>query len=53
MLSDWGALYGGLEYATSGLDVGMPIAWSWGKTLVEAVQRGSFPESRITDMALR
>lgn len=53
VVSDWGALYGGLEYATSGLDMGMPDAGTWGKTLVSAVQNGSFPESRVTDMATR
>ncbi|KAK2599038.1 hypothetical protein QQS21_005505 [Conoideocrella luteorostrata] len=53
IVSDWGALYGGLEYATAGLDMGMPSAGSWNKTLVQAVQNGTFPESRVTDMAMR
>lgn len=52
-MSDWGALYGGLEYATGGLDMGMPDAGTWGKTLINAVNNGSFPEARVTDMATR
>ncbi|KAG6275156.1 hypothetical protein E4U48_002317 [Claviceps purpurea] len=53
VVSDWGALYGGLEYATGGLDMGMPNAATWDKNLVQAVQNGSFAESRVTDMAER
>ncbi|KAG6304143.1 hypothetical protein E4U09_000052 [Claviceps aff. purpurea] len=53
VVSDWGALYGGLEYATGGLDMGMPNAATWDKKLVQAVQNGSFAESRVTDMATR
>lgn len=53
VLSDWGALYGGLEYAAGGLDMGMPDALTWQSNLVQAVQTGSFPESRVTDMATR
>ncbi|KAG5926149.1 hypothetical protein E4U42_003588 [Claviceps africana] len=53
VVSDWSALYGGLEYATGGLDMGMPNASRWDKNLVQAVQNGSFAESRVTDMATR
>ncbi|KAG6078861.1 hypothetical protein E4U16_001404, partial [Claviceps sp. LM84 group G4] len=51
VVSDWGALYGGLEYASGGLDMGMPNAATWDKNLIQAVQNGSFAESRVTDMA--
>ena len=53
VVSDWGALYGGIEYAEHGLDMGMPDASSWGNTLVQSIKNGSFPESRVTDMATR
>ncbi|KAG5982219.1 hypothetical protein E4U55_002181 [Claviceps digitariae] len=53
VLSDWYALYGGLEYATAGLDMGMPSAKTWEMNLVQAVRNGSFAESRVTDMATR
>ncbi|KAG5919028.1 hypothetical protein E4U61_001253 [Claviceps capensis] len=53
VVSDWGALYGGLEYATGGLDMGMPNAATWDKNLIQAVQNGSFAESRVTDMVTR
>ncbi|KAG6001553.1 hypothetical protein E4U21_004093 [Claviceps maximensis] len=53
ILSDWDALYGGLEYATGGLDMGLPNAPNWEKNLVQAVQNGSFAESRVNDMATR
>ncbi|KAG6101990.1 hypothetical protein E4U30_000382 [Claviceps sp. LM220 group G6] len=53
VVSDWGALYGGLEYATGGLDMGMPNAATWDKYLIQAVQNGSFAESRVTDMVTR
>ncbi|KAG5952471.1 hypothetical protein E4U53_000776 [Claviceps sorghi] len=53
VVSDWSALYGGLEYATGGLNMGMPNAASWDKNLVQAVRNVSFAEARVTDMATR
>ena len=53
IVSDWGALYGGVEYAQHGLDVGMASAPSFGSNLVQAVEDGKVPESRVTDMATR
>lgn len=54
VVSDWGAQHTGVASALAGLDVAMPNPGSfWGNALVEAVNNGSVPESRVTDMATR
>ncbi|KAK4104677.1 glycoside hydrolase family 3 protein [Parathielavia hyrcaniae] len=54
VVSDWGALHAGIDAALAGLDVAMPNgAGFWGSYLVDAVNNGSLPESRIDDMVIR
>ncbi|PHH81329.1 hypothetical protein CDD82_1030 [Ophiocordyceps australis] len=54
VVSDWDAQHAGTASALAGLDMAMPHGDSyWGKKLVEAVNNGSVPESRIDDMATR
>ncbi|PNY23628.1 Beta-glucosidase [Tolypocladium capitatum] len=54
VVSDWGAQHAGVAAALAGLDMAMPSGDAfWGKNLVEAVNNGSVPESRVTDMATR
>ncbi len=53
VVTDWGALHGA-NYLLAGLDMTMPEADGfWNELLVEAVKNGTFPESRVTDMAMR
>ncbi|KAM0518258.1 hypothetical protein ACHAPW_004717 [Verticillium nonalfalfae] len=54
IVSDWGAMKGGVASALSGLDVAMPNgAGKFGSSLVEAVSNGSLPEAQIDNMATR
>lgn len=53
VVSDWGAQHSGVASTLSGLDVAMPNSIYWGNSLIQAVQNGSVPESRVTDMATR
>ncbi|KAG5962657.1 hypothetical protein E4U57_006909 [Claviceps arundinis] len=54
VVSDWDAQRAGVAAALAGMDMAMPSpAELWGKHLVEAVNNGSVPESRVTDMATR
>ncbi|KAJ1559283.1 hypothetical protein HK405_011259, partial [Cladochytrium tenue] len=60
IMSDWGAIWNGTAAAEAGLDMLMPGAsWNtvssraWGIGLLELVQNGTIPESRITDAATR
>ncbi|KEY66084.1 hypothetical protein S7711_09204 [Stachybotrys chartarum IBT 7711] len=54
VISDWSAQHAGVATALSGMDMAMPTAGNfWGDRLVEAVNNGSVPESRVTDMAMR
>ncbi|KAG6115602.1 hypothetical protein E4U13_002632 [Claviceps humidiphila] len=54
VVSDWDAQRAGVAAAHAGMDMAMPSpAELWGKHLVEAVNNGSVPESRVTDMATR
>lgn len=49
-----GAQHSGVASALAGLDVVMPSATTfWGSHLINAVNNGSIPESRIDDMATR
>ncbi|KAI1344859.1 glycoside hydrolase family 3 protein [Xylariaceae sp. FL0016] len=51
--SDWGAMHAGVASALAGMDMVMPNSDLWGDRLTEAVQNGSVPEDRLTDMATR
>ncbi|KAG7100012.1 hypothetical protein E1B28_001799 [Marasmius oreades] len=56
--SDWGATHSTVASTLSGLDMDMPGSGGpnnsfFGGTLVNAVQNGSVPMSRVTDMATR
>ncbi|KAF3342165.1 Protein FAM40A [Verticillium dahliae VDG2] len=52
IVSDWGAMKGGVVSALSGLDVAMPNgAGKFGSSLVETVSNGSLPEAQIDNMA--
>ncbi|PHH67458.1 hypothetical protein CDD81_72 [Ophiocordyceps australis] len=54
VVSDWDAQHAGTASALAGLDMAMPHGdLFWGKKLVQAVNNGSIPESRINDMATR
>ncbi|OAA45700.1 Glycoside hydrolase, family 3 [Metarhizium rileyi] len=54
VMSDWGAQHAGVSTALAGMDMVMPSGDSyWGDHLVQAVENGSVPESRVTDMATR
>ncbi|KAI1326738.1 glycoside hydrolase superfamily [Xylariaceae sp. FL0255] len=54
IVTDWGAQHAGVATALAGLDMVMPsYSPYWGSSLVDAVNNGSVPESRITDMATR
>ncbi|KKA30951.1 hypothetical protein TD95_001324 [Thielaviopsis punctulata] len=54
VVTDWRAQHAGVAPALAGLDMAMPTHEGfWGEKLVEAVNNGSVPESRVTDMATR
>jgi beta-glucosidase len=54
VVSDWRAQHGGLASAESGLDMVMPDSGFWkDNALVEAINNGSLPQSRLDDMATR
>ncbi|CAK7199668.1 hypothetical protein SEUCBS139899_002351 [Sporothrix eucalyptigena] len=53
VVSDWTAQHAGVATALAGLDVAMPNSQVWGDKLVQAVNNGSVPASRVTDMAVR
>ncbi|TAQ90369.1 hypothetical protein B7494_g1320 [Chlorociboria aeruginascens] len=54
VVSDWGAQHTGYVSALAGLDMAMPTpAAFWGDALVQAVENGSVPTSRLDDMATR
>jgi beta-glucosidase len=53
VVSDWGAQHSGVDAALAGLDVTMPDGGFWGANLVQAVNNGSVPESRVDDMVTR
>ncbi|KAK7999083.1 glycoside hydrolase family 3 protein [Apiospora marii] len=54
VVTDWGAQHAGVATALAGLDMVMPSGSQyWGDKLVQAVNNGSVPESRIDDMAKR
>ncbi|KAJ5626337.1 glycoside hydrolase family 3 protein [Penicillium lagena] len=54
VVSDWGAQHAGVASALGGLDMAMPSpADFWGTALVDAVNNGSVPHSRVEDMATR
>ncbi|KAI0191870.1 glycoside hydrolase superfamily [Astrocystis sublimbata] len=54
VVTDWTAQHSGVATALAGLDMTMPIGSQfWGDKLVQAVNNGSVPESRLDDMAIR
>lgn len=53
VVSDWGGQHGGYSTAEAGLDMAMPNSIYWGANLTTAIANGSFPESRLDDMATR
>ncbi len=54
VVSDWNAQHAGVASALGGLDVAMPNPGKfWGSALVDAVNNGSVPQSRVADMATR
>ncbi|KAH7111240.1 glycoside hydrolase family 3 protein [Dactylonectria macrodidyma] len=54
VISDWNAMYSGASSALAGLDMAMPGPGEfWGPKLVEAIENGTVPESRLNDMAVR
>ncbi|CAK7267295.1 hypothetical protein SEPCBS119000_002469 [Sporothrix epigloea] len=53
VVSDWLAQHTGSASALAGLDMAMPNDEFFGQNLVQAVQNGSVPASRVTDMATR
>ncbi|KAK4152900.1 hypothetical protein C8A00DRAFT_34355, partial [Chaetomidium leptoderma] len=54
VVSDWGAQHAGAAAALAGMDVAMPSGDAlWGSHLVDAVNNGSVPETRIDDMVIR
>ncbi|KAI0147436.1 glycoside hydrolase superfamily [Xylariaceae sp. FL1272] len=54
IVTDWGAQHAGVATALAGLDMVMPSnSPYWGSALTDAVNNGSVPESRVTDMATR
>ncbi|KAK7953086.1 glycoside hydrolase family 3 protein [Apiospora saccharicola] len=54
VVTDWGAQHSGVATALAGLDMVMPFGSQfWGDKLVQAVNNGSVPESRIDDMVTR
>lgn len=54
VVTDWEAIHGGVASALAGLDLAMPNDGGfWGPSLIEAVNNGSVPESRVDDMATR
>ena len=54
VMSDWGAIHGGVAAAEAGLDIAFPDdSGYWGKYLVEAVKNGTMPEARVDDMITR
>ncbi|KAI1828175.1 glycoside hydrolase family 3 protein [Xylaria intraflava] len=52
VMLDWNAQHD-VNSANSGLDMVMPLGGSFGANLTEAVDNGTVPESRVTDMATR
>ncbi|ORX38353.1 beta-glucosidase [Kockovaella imperatae] len=54
VMSDWGAIHGGVAAAEAGLDTAFPDDGGyWGENLVQAVQNGSLPQARVDDMVTR
>jgi len=53
VMSDWGATHSTLDSANHGLDQEMPDDQFFGSALKTAVQNGTVPESRVTDMVYR
>ncbi|KAH8814885.1 family 3 glycoside hydrolase [Xylogone sp. PMI_703] len=54
VVSDWGAQHAGVATALAGLDVAMPSSpIFWGSNLLDAVNNGSVPTSRLDDMVVR
>ncbi|KAH8896672.1 hypothetical protein GQ53DRAFT_889949 [Thozetella sp. PMI_491] len=56
VMTDWGAMNGGIASALAGLDAVFPDGDLWaanGSALVTAVNNGSMPESRLNDMVTR
>ncbi|KAK8096155.1 glycoside hydrolase family 3 protein [Apiospora kogelbergensis] len=52
VLLDWSAQHS-LTSANNGLDMVMPAGGSFGQNLTDAVNNGTVPEERVTDMATR
>ncbi|KAF2176435.1 glycoside hydrolase family 3 protein [Zopfia rhizophila CBS 207.26] len=57
VVSDWYAQHAGVATAEAGLDVAMPVSsrfWgAGGVNLTQAVENGTLPEARLTDMVSR
>ncbi|CAM9016934.1 unnamed protein product [Wickerhamomyces anomalus] len=54
VMTDWGALYSGIDAANAGLDMDMPgEAQYFGGNLTTAVLNGTLPQDRLDDMATR
>ncbi|CAK7238293.1 hypothetical protein SEUCBS140593_010519 [Sporothrix eucalyptigena] len=54
VVTDWGGQHSGVASALAGLDMAMPNSdFFWGANLTAAVQNGTVPESRVTDMVTR
>ncbi|GAO49653.1 hypothetical protein SAICODRAFT_9295 [Saitoella complicata NRRL Y-17804] len=54
VMSDWGATYSTIPAVLAGEDVEMPGGDQWfGQGLIESVNNGSVPETRLNDMVTR
>lgn len=53
VITDWNAQHSGVASALAGLDMVMPSSGFWGQNLSQAVNNGSLPEDRVTDMVTR
>lgn len=53
VVSDWWAQHAGVASTLGGLDLAMPNSIFWGANMIEAINNGSVPESRLTNMATR
>lgn len=54
VVSDWGGQHSGVASALAGLDMAMPNAKGfWEGNMTIAIANGTFPESRLDDMATR
>lgn len=54
VVSDWDAQHAGYTTSEAGLDMAMPNSEFWGNgKLIEAVNNGSLPASRLDDQATR